>query len=119
VDEVKNIHSRFWLLEKCLWDDLDDLFIKSGCTKYPTKAQGICYTFAMAEIKFLNLKDVAIDESNGGLDPNWLLLSYEMRLQRNLEAIQRGINLEEAIKNKAVPQKVDRSVHYNILRDAF
>jgi hypothetical protein len=67
----------------------------------------------------LDLKAVAIDESDDGIDPTWLLLSYEMRLRKNLEALQRGIRFEEAIKNKFIPQKVDKSVHYDILRDAF
>jgi hypothetical protein len=83
------------------------------------EAREFCYTTNMAQTTWLNLKNIAIDESDDGLDPNWLLLPYETRLQKNFEAVQRGIKLEEALKNKSIPQKVDRNIHYNILRDAF
>jgi hypothetical protein len=70
-------------------------------------------------MKVLDLKTIAIDETDDGLDPSWLLLGYEARLQKNLETLQRGIKLEEAIKGISIPQRVDKSVHYDILRDAF
>jgi hypothetical protein len=73
----------------------------------------------MVAIKMLDLKTIAIDETDDGLDPTWLMLSYETRLQKNLETLQRGIKLEEAIKGISIPQSVNKSVHYDILRDAF
>jgi hypothetical protein len=60
---------------------------------------------SMAKTKWLNLKDIAIDESDDGLDPNWLLLPYETPLQRNFEAIQHGLRLEEAVKKNLYLKK--------------
>jgi hypothetical protein len=41
----------------------------------------------VAQTTWLNLKDIAIDEADDGLDPNWLLLPYETRLQKKFEAV--------------------------------
>lgn len=67
----------------------------------------------------LNLKNIAILETDDGLDKMWLTLTYEDRLRIHLETLQRGIKLEKAIKGIQIPRCMDKTVHYNILRDAF
>jgi hypothetical protein len=67
----------------------------------------------------LNLKNIAIDESDDGLDWAWLDLSYEERLRLHWQILQRGIKLEEAIKGIVIPQHVDKTVRYSIVKDAF
>jgi hypothetical protein len=73
----------------------------------------------MKQRLMLDLKNISISESDDGLDPTWLNLDYETRLQLHLETLQRGIRLEEAIKGVVIPKRMDKSIHYNILVDAF
>lgn len=73
----------------------------------------------MAQPRMLDLKNIAIFETDDGLDPMWLTLSFEDRLRIHLQTLQRGIKLEEAIKGMTISRRVDKTVRYDILKDAF
>lgn len=73
----------------------------------------------MQPVKMLELKANAIDESDDGLDPNWLLLTPQERFAIHAKIQSRSRKLEEAIKGIQISDRVDKSVTYDIVRDAF
>ncbi len=83
------------------------------------KLDTFCYNAHMQQPQMLDLKNIAILETDDGLDKMWLTLSFENRLRIHLEILQRGIKLEEAIKGVSISHRMDKTVHYNILEDAF
>jgi hypothetical protein len=77
------------------------------------------YNAFMPAIRMLDIQSTAFDETDDGLEPAWLLLSPEERLRQHQIIIECGLKLEEAIKGVQIPRTIDRSVRYDILRDAF
>ncbi len=73
----------------------------------------------MPAIRMLDIQSTAFDETDDGLELAWLLLSPEERLWQHQIIIECGLKLEEAIKGIQIPRTIDRSVRYDILRDAF
>lgn len=73
----------------------------------------------MRPVQMLEPKNDAIDESDDGLDPNWLLLTPQERFALHAKIQSRGRKLEEAIKGILISDRVDKSVTYDIARDAF
>jgi hypothetical protein len=73
----------------------------------------------MKSVQMLDLKNMVIDEADDGLDPAWLNYSYEERLALHSQILLRGMALEEAVKGVLIPRRIDKTVHYNVLRDAF
>lgn len=70
-------------------------------------------------MRMLDLKNMVIDESDDGLDPTWLNYSFEERLALHQQILLRGMALEEAVKGVIIPRRMDKTVHYDVLRDAF
>jgi hypothetical protein len=77
------------------------------------------YNVPMPAIRMLDIQNTAFSETDDGLEPDWLLLSPEERLRQHRVIIECGLKLEEAIKGIEIPRTIDRSVRYDILRDAF
>jgi hypothetical protein len=73
----------------------------------------------MESVRILDLKNSTIDESDNDLDPTWLIYSYEQRLALHSQILLRGMALEEAVKGVVIPRHMDKTVHYDVLRDAF
>lgn len=73
----------------------------------------------MQPARMLDLKNDVIDESDDDLDPDWLLLTPEERFALHAKIQSRGLKLEEAIKGIRIASSIDKSVRYNLLRDAF
>ena len=67
----------------------------------------------------LELKTDVIDESDDGLDPDWLVLTPRERLALDAKIQSRGRKLEEAIEGIRIASSVDKSVRYDPFRDAF
>lgn len=67
----------------------------------------------------LDLKKIAFDDSSDDLDWSWLNKPYTERLRLHFLAMERGLSLEEAVRGIAIGRFVDKSVRYDIKRDAF
>ncbi len=77
------------------------------------------YNHFMALARMLDIKNTAIDPLDDGLDTTWLELSYEERLARHAQILLQGWQLEAAIGKTGIRQRMDKTVRYDLLRDAF
>jgi hypothetical protein len=67
----------------------------------------------------LDIKNIAFDDSSDDLDWSWLNKPYAERLRLHFLAMERGLNLEQAVKGVTIGRFVDKSMRYDIKRDAF